>query len=159
MNRFLSSVVVGFLFVATVKADPPVAGSTTPTPVVGSATAAPVVGSTVPTPMVVNTLTTQPRRMGLFARIRARNTNPMLTTSAAYTAGPTMTTPGTTVPTPMPSTTPTPMPGGTSNATPAVTGAPVVAAGGTMTTTEVMTSTTPTRRMGLLARLRMRRAE
>jgi hypothetical protein len=150
MNRFLYAATVGFLFTATATADPPV--TTTPT-VVGAP--APVVGSTVPTPTVVNTLTTPSRRMGLFARLRARNTNPMMTTSAAYGTGAT-TVPATTVPAPMPAVT-TPPPGSTSNATPAITGAPVVAAGGTMTPTEMMTNTNTSRRMGLLARLRMRR--
>jgi len=149
MNRFLFAAAVGFLFSATATADPPAVT----TPVTG--VPAPVVGSTVPAPVVVNTLTTPTRRMGLFGRLRARNTNPMMTTTAAYPAGPTMTVPGTTVPAPMPAVAPAPT--GTSSAVPGVTGAPVVA-GGTMTSPEMMTtSTTPSRRMGVLARLRMRR--
>src|ERR1700684_291304 len=127
MNRFLFAAAIGFVFAATATADPPVT--------TGPVTGAPVVGSGVPTPTVVNTLTTTPRRMGLFARLRARNTNPMLTTSAAFTTTPMMT-PGTAVPAPMPSVA---KPAGTSNATPGVTGAPVVMGGTMPGTTEMMT--------------------
>lgn len=148
MKRLLFAAVVGFLFSAPVSADadnPPA----TPT------TVAPLVGSTVPTPMVTNTLMTQPRRMGFFARLRARNTNPMLTTNASYTTTPVMTgtTAPTTAPAPMPSTV---KPSGTSNAVPAVTGAPVVS-GTTPMSEPMMVPSTPSQRMGLLARLRMRR--
>jgi hypothetical protein len=162
MNRFLFAAAIGFLFAASATADPPVASA----PVTGTAPA--VVASGVPTPTVVNTLTTTPRRMGLLARLRARNTNPTLTTSAAFSTSP-MVTPGvvvpstTAVPAPMPAVT---KPSGTSSATPGVTGAPVVVGGtgapvvvGGMTTTstEMMTTSTSSRRMGLIARLRMRR--
>jgi hypothetical protein len=147
MKRFLFAAAIGFLFSATASAD---------TPPPSTAPAAPVVSSTVPTPMVTNTLTSSPRRMGLFARLRARNTNPMLPTSAAYTAPMMTTTPGSTVPAPMPMTTPTTKPSGVSSATPGVTGAPVMTGSSpTMPMVETMPSTS--HRMGLLSRLRMRR--
>src|SRR5580698_11096116 len=119
MTRFLFAAAIGFMFAATATADPPVAPATV--------TGAPVVASGVPTPTVVNTLTTTPRRMGLLARLRARNTSPMLTTTAAFTTSPMVTPGGTAVPAPMPGVT---KPSGTSSATPGVTGAPVVTAGG-----------------------------
>jgi hypothetical protein len=146
MTRFLFAAAIACLFSATASAETPQADPVTPP--------APIVSSTVPTPMVTNTLTTTPRRMGLFARLRARNTSPMMTTSAAYTTTP-MTTPGTAVPAPMPGIAPKP---GPSSATPGVTGAPVVSGSPTtMPTPDMMTTTVVPQRMGLIARLRMRR--
>jgi hypothetical protein len=146
MTRFLFVAAIACLFSTTASADTPQTTPTTPT--------APVVSSTVPAPIVTNTLTTTPRRMGLFARIRARHTDPMLTTNASYTTTP-MTTPGTIVPAPMPGIAPKP---GTTSATPGVTGAPVVSGSSTMMPTpDMMTTTSTPQRMGLLARLRMRR--
>ncbi len=150
MNRLLIAAAIGFLFAATATADPPVAAA----PATGMP--APIVGSTVPAPMVVNTLTT-PTRRGLFGRLRARNTNPMLTTTAAYSAEPTTMTPGMAVPAPMPPM-PAPSKSGTSSAMPSVTGSPVVVGETAMTPDMTgMTTTGTTRRMGVLARLRMRR--
>jgi hypothetical protein len=127
----------------------------------------PATMNAVPMPMVDNTLVTPQRRMGLFGRMRSRNTAPMLNTTPAFTTMPTMTAPaGTAVPTPMPTTTPAPMPSGATKASAGVTGATVIAASANMPvetaamTTEMqapqMSTTAKQPRMGLLARLRMR---
>lgn len=151
MNRFFFAVTAGFLVAATASADtPPVSGP--------AGSTAPAVGSTIPTPVVQNTLIQPPQRMGLFARMRARRTNPMLSTGVAYPATTAVPVP-TSTPMPMPTTPPATTPpatvkGSTSNAMPSVTGMPVVVG----TSPEVMSSTTTTRRMGLIARLRMRRS-
>lgn len=137
MNRFFIAAATGFLAAATVMADPPVAPA--PAPAAAPAAAVPTTAptlSSVPVPMVDNTLITPQRRMGLFSRIRSKNTAPMLTSTPAFTNVPTMAVPagtgapaGAGVPAPMPTTTPAtpkPMPNGASSATPGVTGAPAV---------------------------------
>lgn len=160
MKRFLFTVAVACLSAAAVPAADPPATTTQPVPTTG-----PVITTTTPT-VVTTTGTTQPRRMGLIARLRNR----MGTSTPSYSAGPVMTAPATVVPMPQPSPgpgtavpTPMPSPGTTGSTTPSG----VVTAGGVATTNGVMMSggtvTTmtvtemPARRMGLIARLRARR--
>jgi hypothetical protein len=181
MMRFCFALAAGLLAATAVSADPPATTTgeqPTPTTVGPVTSSGPVVIGTAPVAqpgMVMTAPTTQPRR-GLFGRLRNRGTTtataPVITTTPAPTGGTVITTPGTTAPivAPAPNAVPSPMPGGTSLYTPGTTvmpnggvtgitpaggqvmaGQPVTTAGYVMPATQQ-----PTRRMGLLARLRNR---
>ena len=147
MKRFIFAVAVACLFAANSFAADPPATTTTPPVVTGTT----VTATTTPTVMTTTGSTTA-RRIGLFARMRNRSGTSAYTTAPVITSTPATPMPGTIVPTPMPK------PITTGGTTGVVTTGGTTVVDGTMMPMMTPGVATTAARVGLMSRLRMRRA-